>query len=186
MSAKMTHLDQLYADTDDPWNFRTSAYEQEKFAATRAALGADAYEHAVELGCGNGALAQHLSPHCAAYTGVDAVARAVRAAQEAVPAARFVQGWLPDDLPQGAFDLIVLSEIVYFLDPSALQRLGADMDARWPNAELICVTWLGDTGNSLQGEAALGCLNAALGTPLSLVSKTADYRIDRRLTREAL
>ncbi|MCR8826687.1 nodulation S family protein [Pseudosulfitobacter koreensis] len=187
MTVEPSHLDQLYADTDDPWNFRTSRYEQDKFAATREALGRADYAHALELGCGNGALARHLAPLCAAYTGVDAVARAVRAAQEAVPAARFVQGWVPDDLPGEVtgetFDLIVLSEILYFLDRSALARLAGQIDARWPRAEVLCVTWLGDTGHSLTGAQALEAFNAAFDVPLSPVMRTADYRIDRRLGR---
>ncbi|MEQ3626425.1 MAG: SAM-dependent methyltransferase [Celeribacter sp.] len=187
MSVSPDHLTRLYADTDDPWNFRTSAYEQAKFAATRAALARGSYRHALELGCGNGALAGHLAPLCAAYTGVDAVPRALRAARQAVPEGRFIEGWLPDDLPDGDFDLIVLSEILYFLDPAGLARLGAQVASRWPQAELIAVTWLGNTGHDLQGTRALALFARALGAGRGLqpVAREDNYRIDRRVPGSA-
>ena len=38
MGVGLDHLQGLYAETSDPWGFEHSAYEQAKFAATRAAL----------------------------------------------------------------------------------------------------------------------------------------------------
>ena len=72
------HLETIYADGDDPWGFRTSAYEQAKFRATRAALGRPSYASALEIGCGNGELARHIAPICDQYTGVDAVETALQ------------------------------------------------------------------------------------------------------------
>lgn len=177
------HLQDLYSGTDDPWGFRRSPYEQAKFAATRAALSRPAYANGLELGCGNVALALHLAPACGAYTGLDAVSRAVAAARKTLPDARFIEGWLPRDLPAGAFDLIVLSEILYFLDPGDLRQLAVQIVRRWPAAELVCVTWLGETGHDLQGEEALAIFSRALGPDRAMkkVTGTADYRIDRRL-----
>ena len=37
MAVQRDHLDWLYAETDDPWNFRASAYEAARFAATLSA-----------------------------------------------------------------------------------------------------------------------------------------------------
>jgi SAM-dependent methyltransferase len=173
-------IDRLYRETDDPWNFRHSPYEQAKFAATRAALGGARFRSGLEVGCGNGALARHLAPDCDAYTGFDASARALDAARLALPSARFVQGWFPCALPEGDHDLIVLSEVLYFLDPEGLRTLARQVALRWPMATLLCVTWLGDTGHDLQGEAALAAFRAALppGRNLDLVGCTDAYRID--------
>lgn len=181
MSVTPSELDRKYADTDDPWDFRTSGYEQAKFAATRGALSRGRYRSALELGCGNGTLAQHLSAVCDRYLGLDAVERAVQSARRTVPAAEFRQAWLPDDLPTGWFDLIILSEILYFLDRQDVTRLARDVLSRWEDAEILCVTWLGDTGHALQGEEALEIFNNVRPADrrLSLLRQTSDYRIDR-------
>lgn len=184
MGVGLDHLRGLYAETSDPWGFADSPYEQSKFAATRAALAQSGYRSAFELGCGNGELARHLSDICARYTGMDAVATALRAARMRVPEARFIQGFYPGPLPEGDFDLIILSEVLYFLDPEGLAKLAGDITARWPGAEVLCVTWLGDTGNPLQGTEALRVFTDALqGHRFTRLAETPAYRIDRGLPR---
>jgi SAM-dependent methyltransferase len=186
MSVTLAELEQKYRHSADPWEFRTSAYEQEKFVATRDALARPSYRSALELGCGNGALAEKLSPLCARYVGVDGVKRAVEAAREAVPAARFSQRLFPCDLPQGDHDLIILSEILYFLDDADIAKLAAQITQAWPRAEIICVTYLGPTGHSLQGAEALDIFCGALGPRFQFenIKTTTGYRIDRRLCQE--
>ena len=175
------HLHALYANGDDPWGFRSSAYEQAKFRATGDALSRPTYASALELGCGNGELARHIAPRCANYTGLDAVETALNAARLAVPKGRFVQAYLPCDLPDGAYDLIVLSEVLYFLDRAGLVSLGQQITRRWPGAEVVAVTWLGPSGNLLEGEAALLAFGHAT-TPAftaTLLVRNPQYRIDR-------
>lgn len=184
MGVGLDHLQGLYADTSDPWGFADSPYEQSKFAATRAALSQGGYRSAFELGCGNGELAYHLRRVCARYTGMDAVATALRAARQRVPEGRFVQGFYPGPLPEGDFDLLILSEVLYFLDLDGLTQLALDIAARWIEAEVLCVTWLGPTGNPLQGTEALRLFTKALPShAFTCVKKSEDYRIDRGLPR---
>lgn len=176
-----TELDALYFGGDDPWAFRTSAYERAKFAATAAALSRPAYYHALEIGCGNGELALRLAPRCARYTGVDGAAVAVAAARRAVPRARFHQLYLPHELPDGNYDLLILSEVLYFLDAGGIASLARQIRWRWPVAETVVVTWLGPTGATNGGEAALETFAAAMGPGVGF-AKVADadgYRIDR-------
>lgn len=172
------HLESLYAATDDPWRFRTSAYERAKFSATRQALPRRRYRSGLEIGCGNGELARRLAPCCTAYTGVDAVERALVAARRAVPSGRFCRLMLPAPLPEGAHDLIVLSEILYFLDGAGIAALAAQIDARWPEADLLCVTWLGPSGNPLQGEEAFALFAEATARRFRAAGGTRRYRID--------
>ncbi len=187
MSVTLSELEGKYRGSADPWQFRTSPYEQEKFAATRAALARRRYASAVELGCGNGALAEHLAPLCDDYIGIDAVARAVAAARQAVPEARFLRRLLPCALPGGDHDLIVLSEILYFLGAEDIRRLAAQISGGWPRAEILCVTWLGDTGHALQGEEALNIFCRAMGPEarFATLRRTSGYRIDRHVPHRA-
>jgi len=157
MAVPRAHLDRLYAATDDPWDFRASAYEAARFAATFSALPRVRYSHALELGCGNGELARRIAPRCAAYTGVDAVKEALAAAHIAVPGGQFVQAFLPCPLPDAEYDLILLSEILYFLDKGGLRDVAQQIDARWPAADVVAVTWLGPSGNPIEGNEAVSC-----------------------------
>lgn len=183
MAVGRDHLEALYVGSDDPWGFRESAYEQAKFAATRAALTRDAYASALEVGCGNGELARHVAPLCARYAGLDAIESALAAARRAVPEGRFLQGFLPCDLPDGNHDLILVSEVLYFLDCPGLDALASQMARRWPSAEVLAITWLGSSGNPIEGVDALRAFTGAMSpvfavTPVALSDR---YRIDRFL-----
>ncbi|WP_118135527.1 SAM-dependent methyltransferase [Oceanicella sp. SM1341] len=177
-------LEALYAQTDDPWNFRHSAYEQAKFARTRQALAFRRWGAVLEAGCGNGALARHLAPLCRHYTGIDAVPRALEAARSAVPGARFERCLLPDELPDdppgGPFELIILSEVLYFLDAGGIARLAAQVSARWPEAWVLAVNWCGESGNALQGPQAQALFEAHLPGGWACLHIEPDYRIDIR------
>ncbi|MHA7870256.1 MAG: class I SAM-dependent methyltransferase [Salipiger thiooxidans] len=172
------HLAALYAESDDPWEFRQSPYEQGKFRATCAALPRPRYRSVLELGCGNGELARHIATRCESYTGVDAVETALDAARQAVPQGRFVRAYLPAPLPGGDHDLILLSEILYFLDAPGIRDLAEQIDRRWPEADLICVSWLGPSGNSLQGHEALDLYRDATPRAFRCLRPGPGYRID--------
>ena len=180
MRADLDHLHALYATTDDPWRFRSSPYEAMKYGATLDALPRESFDHALEIGCGNGELARRIAPRCAGYTGLDAVEVALEAARRAVPAGRFVQGFLPCELPGGDYDLVVLSEILYFLDPDGIDALAAQIDRRWAGADVLAVTWCGPSGHMLGGEEACGLLAAATARRHEAVARVSpDFRIDR-------
>lgn len=182
MDVSQDHLHALYEKTSDPWDFEHSEYEQAKFAATRRAMFRPRYSDAFELGCGNGQLARHLVKICDDYTGMDAVGVAIEAARRAVPTARFIHSSYPCLLPSNNFDLLVLSEILYFFDENSLRRLASDVANRWPKSEVLCVTWLGETDHVLQGDQALEIFTTALSThDFDGVVQTDKYRIDRGL-----
>jgi len=188
MATTLDHLNRLYGDTDDPWNFIDSPYEQQKFCATKDALTRGHYRAALELGCGNGALAQHIAPLCQSYVGVDAVERPLRAARNRVPDARFIIGCYPCPLPDADFDLIILSEVLYFLTPETIAHLCRDLTARAPRAEIICTTFLGDTELPLQGAEALQLFSSGMQDLLRLehIVDAGQYRIDRGTMRQVL
>ncbi|WP_295999473.1 SAM-dependent methyltransferase [Rugamonas sp.] len=123
------HFQQLYRDDADPWQVRQRWYEQRKRALLLASLPQARYRNAYEPGCGNGALTAELAPRCERLLASDGAAEAVLLTRGQLAGARHVtvrQQQLPADWPprgSGPFDLIVISELAYYLDGAALARL---------------------------------------------------------------
>ena len=177
-------LDAIYSGSSDPWGFAHSRYEQAKFAQTRKALNRPRYRSAFELGCGNGQLARWLEDRCDRYTGMDAVEAAIDAARTSVPSGMFLKGFYPCPLPDDSFDLLILSEILYFLDHAGLSSLASHIARNWCLADVLCVTWLGPTEHELQGPDSINLFVSFLDThDFKLVTQTDDYRVDRGTPR---
>ncbi|MEJ8574364.1 class I SAM-dependent methyltransferase [Microbaculum marinum] len=185
MGMAIEHLTGLYAKTPDPWNFRTSAYEDEKYRASIAALSRHHYEAILEIGCGNGELGKRLRRLADRYAGLDAVPAAIAEARLAVPSGEFHCDFFPCPLPGGSFDLIVVSEFLYFLDEAGIADLAERIRTAWPLAEVLSVNYTGPTGNHLQGEPAAWMFMEALGRGYraETVPTSGTYRIDRLTPR---
>lgn len=168
MKNRRSHFDALYAASPDPWKFKTSSYEQEKYRNTVRCLPRRRYRQTLEVGCSIGVLGKDLAKKSVSYLGVDLSTCAVRQARRHlrdVPGAKVRTAEVPSEWPSGRYDLVVLSEVLYFLSASELDRLAA-LVARdgAPRADCVLVNWLGETGTGLSGaEAAarfLGSLRA--------------------------
>ena len=124
----MSHMSQSdfeerYRTDPDPWSYATSAYEREKYAATLAACGNPPFGSALELGSSIGIFSALLAPHCRSLVTIDGAPTAVSAARERLAGFETVQtilGTIPDAIPDGSYDLVVASEILYYLQPAAL------------------------------------------------------------------
>ena len=85
------------------------------------------YRHAFEPGCSIGVLTALLSQRCLRVTATDVAAAALDSAhlrlREAGERDRvtLLQGSLDEPWPAGPFDLLVLSEVGYYLTPEALR-----------------------------------------------------------------
>lgn len=152
------YFEKLHASHVDPWSVLTSAYEREKFRATLDALEKPVYGHILELGCSIGGLTNYLSSRCKALTAVDTSGTALARAREWCPQphVRFVQAHLPDGHWQGSYDLVVLSEVLYYFTIPALVRL-ADRLSRFvmPETRFVVVHWTGETNYPLSGDRAM-------------------------------
>ncbi len=103
------HFQRLYEASADPWGFRTSAYEREKYQRTMEALNGRRFRRAFEAGCSIGVLTRRLAECCDALLGVDIVEAPLASARETcadMPWVQFqcmdvVAGW-----PAGTFDLM--------------------------------------------------------------------------------
>lgn len=178
------YFEQKYQADIDPWQFRSSDYEKEKYASTIRALGKPHYGKALEIGCSIGVLTRALAPRCGSLTAIDASATAIAAAKLSDPPSNvaFDVRVLPEDFPAGKFDLIVLSEVLYYFSPSDLKRVAKQcLDALSPDGELLLCHWLGETDYPLSGAEASVLMAEAMGGAMRLHSIVVDdvYRLER-------
>ncbi len=119
-------LDLLHRDEADPWRTETDWYEERKRAVTLAALPRRRFTRALEVGCSVGTLAADLAPRCETLIAIDASAAAVghaRARLGHLPHVKVRRADAVTDHPEGPFDLVVVSEVGYFLSPDRLREL---------------------------------------------------------------
>lgn len=119
-------FERMYADTDDPWGFRTRAYEVRKRAVTMACLPQQRFASAFEPGCSVGMLTEQLAGRCDRLLATDVVPEIVEVARAQVAAYPHVTvevGAVPQDWPPGRFDLVVVSEVGYYLSSGQLAAL---------------------------------------------------------------
>jgi SAM-dependent methyltransferase len=108
-------FEEKYRDLGDPWHFRTSRYEQRRYGIAMAMLPALRYRRAFEPGCSVGELTARLAFRVDALLAMDCSPTAVEMARSrcrGLDHVTFAVGELPEAWPPGAFDLVVLSEIV--------------------------------------------------------------------------
>ncbi len=140
-----SYFDTLYQASPDPWNFETSEYEANKYAATLAALPKPRYRAALEIGCSIGVLTARLAERCDSLLAVDvseqAQARA-RARCQHLSQVGFELMRVPQEYPRGPFDLTLLSEVGYYWswkDLALAQQL--TLEHLEPGGHLLLVHW---------------------------------------------
>ncbi|MFJ9948323.1 SAM-dependent methyltransferase [Kitasatospora sp. NPDC091207] len=135
----------MYADHDDPWRLADRWYEQRKYALTLAALPRAGYRSAFEPGCSVGVLSSLLADRCRALLSCDREERPLaraRARLAHLPHVRVEHRLLPDDWPQESFDLVVLSELLYYFDAvEAVDLLDRTVRSLEPGGTLELVHW---------------------------------------------
>ncbi len=142
------YFDRMYAASDDPWQLQERWYEQRKFAITMALLPNPRYRHAFEPGCSVGVLTEQLAGRCDRVTATDVVPAALDAThrrlhQEGrVERVTLMHRSLDEDWPATDFDLVVLSEVGYYLNAAALREM---LDRQLPRltnqATVIAAHW---------------------------------------------
>lgn len=142
-------FEDLYQRKGDPWEYRSSAYEQRKREILLASLPRRHYKKVLELGCSIGVQTAELAGRCSSLVGVDSSPTALQQARRAVSGLRHVElllARLPDQWPEldaSSVDLIVLSEIGYFLAADELAEvLRLSAEALCPGGELLLCHWL--------------------------------------------
>jgi 2-polyprenyl-3-methyl-5-hydroxy-6-metoxy-1,4-benzoquinol methylase len=183
-SRQATHFEALYRANPDPWNFTESAYEQRKYEATLSALGSQRFQMALEVGCSIGVLTERLSSSCDQIIGLDFAPSAVAAARARCapyPNIRIEQMQVPQQWPVGQFDLILFSEVLYFLNESDLIETCAHARRSiLPVGRVLLVNYTGLTDDPGSGDTAASFFIKATAPDLRpvLQSREPHYRLD--------
>lgn len=177
------HFDRMLAADPDPWGFETRWYEKRKRALTLASLPDERYGRAFEVGCSTGVLSRELAGRVDELLGVDISTRALQLAEARnidLPHARFERRAVPDEWPDGRFDLVVLSEVGYYLDDAALTATARLLDgALTAEGVVVACHWRHPTaGRARPGDEVHAVLRAESGLDLLASHIEEDFLLD--------
>lgn len=180
-----SYFAQIYQANLDPWNFESSQYEREKYLASLAALPLERYHRAFEVGGSIGVLTRMLADRCDRLLSIDVSSLAQGRAQARCadqPQVEFQIMQFPGETPNQTFDLIVLSEVGYYLSEKDL-LIARDwiVNALRPGGNLLLVHWTPWVEDyPLTGDEVHDIFLAITPAPLTCVfsSRKTHYRID--------
>jgi 2-polyprenyl-3-methyl-5-hydroxy-6-metoxy-1,4-benzoquinol methylase len=139
---------------------------------------------ALEVGCSIGVLTRLLASRCDSLLAIDAAqAPLVEARRRCadLPGVRFEQMFVPEQWPDEMFDLILLSEVVYYLSREDVGRLAASI-ARSVGSDgsVILVHWTGSTDYPLSGDEAVTLFIERMGSAwvVGRTDRYAEFRLD--------
>lgn len=176
-------FEELYRGSDDPWRFATSEYERKKYERTLDSLGDRRFRRALEVGASIGVFTARLAPRCDGLLAVDTSKRAVELARRrlrSLPQVRVERRTVPEEMPEGPFDLVVASEVLYYFPRDAmLATLRHLEDSLAPGGRLLAVHWRGETETyPLPGDEVHELLAAHTRLAGTLSVTEPEYRLD--------
>jgi SAM-dependent methyltransferase len=178
------YFEGLYRSDPDPWGFASRDYEAAKYADTLAALGGKRARRALEMGCSIGVFTRLLAAQCDALVATEVSQTALDQARARCADLANVRFHLASSAAEGidgAFDLMVLSEIVYYWDDQDLAAVAQAIDgALAPGGRLLLVHWLGETDYPRSGDDAVAALAGRLSFAKSVErrDRREQYRLD--------
>ncbi len=121
------HFDQTFSNERDPWLYN-SPYEQVKYKQTLSLLDGQIFDKVLEIGCAEGHFTSQLAPYAQNYLATDISQIAVDRTQQRC--ANYEQiSYAKLDVRNGEingrYDLIVCSELLYFMDTLTTLKLVA-------------------------------------------------------------
>lgn len=182
-SLSPSYFDALYSASTDPWQFETSDYEAQKYAATLAALPKARYRSGLEIGGSIGVLTEKLAKRCDSLLSVDVSEIAQQKAIDrcrALPHVNFQLMQIPQSYPAEQFDLTVLSEVGYYWCWEDLRKAqDCILKHLEPGGHLLLVHWTPYENyydNPLSGDEVH---EAFLALPSSQISHLEGYRAEK-------
>ena len=180
------YFDRIYSESDDPWQLGDRWYEQRKYAITLALLPYRRYRHAFEPGCSIGVLTEQLTTRCDHVTSTDIASAALDAThRRLVDAGRrhnvtLLRRSVDEPWPQAGFDLVVLSEIGYYLDHTDLSAvIDRTVGSLAPDGFVVACHWRHPAaGYPLTGDEVHDRLRRESGLQIVAEHIEEDFRLD--------
>jgi hypothetical protein len=128
-------------------------------------------------------LTRPLASRCDAIVAIDAArAPLVEAKRRCadLPGVRFEQMFVPEQWPEGVFELILVSEVVYYLSREDVGRLAARVTRSLPKGgSVLLVHWTGQTNYPLSGDEAVTLFIEEMGAcVIERADRYAEFRLD--------
>ena len=174
----------IYSRSVDPWSYETSEYEAAKYRSTLAALPRRRIRNALEMGCSIGVFTAMLAERCDRVVAADFSQLAVERARRRLASHANVtieQRDLRASLPDGPFDLVVCSEVLYYWRrPDVEAALDAIEDRLDDDGALVAANWRGaDPEAPLRSRDVEAILDARLGLRRTHSELAEGYRLGR-------
>ena len=145
------YFNNLYSVNIDPWNFRESEYEQEKYNHSIQTLKPHTYDYCLELGCSIGVQSEMLSDICRKVLAVDISEKAIVEAKKNYGHKANIEFRVKDvteNFPIGTYDLIICSEMAYYLKSKDLMKLFDNVNKSLRlHGKFLMVHWTGFVPN---------------------------------------
>lgn len=159
-----SYFESIHEDGRDPFGLSRRPYELRKRQVALACLPRRRYRRALEAGCSVGTLTAELAARAGAVVALDVARNAVTTARQRLAHLSGVEVRAADvrDFPIWGFDLVVLSELGYYLGRSDLARLAARIGASLDRGgHVLAVHWRPAIDNcEMSGDEVHGVLLA--------------------------
>ena len=180
----VARFEALYERSADPWSYEHSEYEREKYASTLAALPDGRIERALEVGCSIGVFTELLATRCEQVLATDFSELALQLAHARLDSLANVELRLasfPEQAPAGPWQLIVCSEVLYYLEEPALEEAIAWLAEQLRHgACVLAVSWRGEGKDEpFLGDHVHDRLARELARWHALDGRREGYRLDR-------
>ena len=179
---RRTTFEAMYARDIDPWEFETSDYEHAKRAATIAMLGQRRFANGLEIGCSTGVLTRQLAQRCDCLLALDVAQNALNVARARLSGrtgVEFARAEVPKEWPEGTFDCIVFSELLYFLSAEEIVQVAVHTRRSLvPGGVCLLVNWTGPNELPVDGGTAVRLFEQAAGWSAQRSREQERYRLD--------
>jgi len=153
---KPDRIEQFFDSGGDPFGFDENPNEQLKFRRTLEVSGEGSLGSVLEIGCAVGSFTELLAPRATQVLAIDVSAPAIEQARQRLdqyPHVRVETRTLPAEFPDGPFDLIIASDVLYYLPVDDLRVCLRQIEAALnPGGALVAVDYTPRVGTLLNGD----------------------------------
>lgn len=177
-----------FFDQGDPFGFDRNPEEQFKFARTLEVCGDGPLGRVLELGCAVGTFTEVLAARAGDVLALDVSQAAVDQVLERTHEhanVRAVAMSIPGEFPDGVFDLVIASDVLYYLPVVELKRCVERIEASLAGGgAFVAVHYVPRMGSVLNGDEAHDVIVAHTSLTHVLAQRTEfgpgrTYRVDR-------